>query len=359
VSQESVRSVLTSFGAAVTADGAEPGWTFRSSGRQVLAKTSELLAAAPDAGPHCRARGRLLIGALGGVDIDLTSILATAAEMSAERLAPLDIDELESFLTLRTSTIQVEGVFVFGPASVSETALPFGYLRSARGSSLGGEMIGATDMWGEPSGVAGAFEWSGSVPASAQSDNASQSTGTRPDSITFDDPLHRFWLATLLSRIDVQERVVRFSVKATQQDISSTVLAYTLPLGDPIHLPSAEFLQAANRVATADLSRLRVAIRRLVRGSAELRPPEDTVLDYAIGFEALTRESNTEPQVRALDKLGVLVAPDDTNRFRSFRRTRNAIIHQGVIPVDVAGQAASGRALLLRALEVQVSRSHE
>ena len=96
-----------------------------------------------------------------------------------------------------------------------------------------------------------------------------------------------------------------------------------------------------------DVKPIAIAARRYFMAISERARPADKLIDLVIAIEALTDESNLEPQRQRLVQLlgGGEVLSDQKIRqdFTLVKQARNEIVHEGKIGPNVASLAGIAR----------------
>lgn len=120
--------------------------------------------------------------------------------------------------------------------------------------------------------------------------------------------------------------------------------------------------EAAGVVAKVpDIARIAIAARRYFQAITERVRPADSLIDYVIAIEAITRTSKgTKQRDRLITLIGAGVPElgvDNAADFKLVKDTRNDIVHSRRRPANVAGVASVARRLVDHAITSAVRES--
>ena len=176
-----------------------------------------------------------------------------------------------------------------------------------------------------------------------------------------DEPLGRLTVSLACSYANpVQERMVWIGALYSGSQVGHGAIpigsAWTSAprMGYP-RLELDRLAQAAAVVAhVPDITRIAIAARRYFQAITERVRPADSLIDYAIAIEAITRTSRGEQQrdrLIALIGAGVPeLSVDNAADFKLVKDTRNDIVHSRRRPTNVAGVATVARRLVDHAI---------
>lgn len=176
-----------------------------------------------------------------------------------------------------------------------------------------------------------------------------------------DEPLARLMVSLACSYANpVQERLVWVGAVYSGSQVGRAAIPIgsgftSAPrMGYPI-LELDRLAQAAGVVARVpDITRIAIAARRYFQAITERIRPADSLIDYAIAIEAITKTSQGKQQRDRLVRLiggGVPeLGVDNAADFKLVKDTRNAIVHSLGRPTNVAGVASVARRLVDHAI---------
>jgi hypothetical protein len=307
----------------------------------------------------------------GGTGYDLRAAIAVFLRLTQGRELPFEdeANQLLRALRLTNGVVPVRvrtvllGFSVDGPIT-----LPFGRLLPATRGDL------ALPDASEPAPPASVFETVVDAPAAMSAAGRDPWTTESREQAELalaeaaDGPLGRLMVTLACCYANpVQERIVwigpLYSSSQVGRDPVPIGSAWTS--GPRFGYPALQLDRLSETAVVVakvpDIARIAIAARRYFQAITERVRPADSLIDYVIAIEAITRTSNGKKQ---RDRLIALIGAgvpelgvDNAADFELVKDTRNDIVHSRRRPVNVAGVASVARRLVNHAITSAVRES--